>query len=234
MFQPLTQQNIMNWNSHVNTLTQTLNLLSARNGLGGEIPPDTAFAQWRDLTFLIREARRSVYFIGNGASASIASHMSADLAKNAHVRTEVFSDLSLITALANDLCYEEVFAEPLRRRMEPGDMLVAISSSGKSPNILRASQVAAARGGIVVTLSSMDGSNSLRSKGMLNFYVPAHTYGMAESGHAALLHFWVDLMVESTEQRPQLKSDWETMVVKLQQEFGPRSAGMPVGLGTQS
>jgi hypothetical protein len=68
---------------------------------------------------------------------------------------------------------------------------------------------------------------------MLNFYVPAHTYGMAESGHAALLHFWVDLMVESTEQRPQLKSDWETMVAKLQQELGPRSAMMPVGLGTQ-
>ena len=71
----------------------------------------------------------TLYLVGNGASASMASHMAADLDKNARVHTEVFTDPALITAIANDLDYTQVFSEPLRRRMSPGDMLVAISSS---------------------------------------------------------------------------------------------------------
>ncbi len=66
----------------------------------------------------------------------MASHAAADLAKNAQIHTEVFSDLSLITALGNDMGYENVFVEPLRQRICPGDMLVAISSSGQSRNII--------------------------------------------------------------------------------------------------
>ena len=159
--------------------------------------PDSAFAQWREHTLQIRSARKSVFLIGNGASASMASHIAADLAKNAHIRTEVFSDLSLITAIANDLSYAEVFAEPLRRRMTEGDMLVAISSSGRSPNILQGVQEAKRLGGIVVTLSAMDSDNTLQNQGLLNFYVPAMSYGMAETCHAAILHYWMDLIVAS-------------------------------------
>jgi D-sedoheptulose 7-phosphate isomerase len=127
----------------------------------------------------------------------MASHIAADLANNAHMRTEVFSDLSLITAIANDLTYTEVFAEPLRRRMTERDMLIAISSSGQSPNILRAVAEAKGLGGIVVTLSSMDSNNLLRAQGSLNFYIPATSYGMAETCHAAVLHHWMDLVVAS-------------------------------------
>lgn len=161
--------------------------------------PDLAFTRWRDHTLQIRATRKSVFLIGNGASASMASHIAADLAKNAHIRTEVFSDLSLITAIANDLSYVEVFAEPLRRRMIEGDMLIAISSSGKSPNILRGVQEAKRLGGIVVTLSAMSPNNNLRTQGFLNFYIPAKSYGMAETCHAAILHYWMDLVVASIE-----------------------------------
>ncbi len=183
------------WDGNTLNIKTTLGSLSVQEGSGEKLAPDMAFDRWKDFTLGIRKAGKTVYLIGNGASASMASHVAADLAKNAHVHTEVFSDLSLITAIANDLGYEEVFAEPLRRRMNHGDMLVAISSSGQSPNILRAVREAKDRGGIVITLSAMRYDNTLRSTGTLNFYVPAETYGMAETCHAAILHYWIDLMI---------------------------------------
>jgi len=191
----------MNWKNNILSLASCLKSLSIRNRLGDEIEIDSAFTQLKDITTRIRKAGKTIYLIGNGASASMASHVAADLAKNAHVHTEVFTDLSLITAIANDFSYEDVFAEPLRRRMSDGDMLVAISSSGQSPNVLAASQVAMSLGGHVVTLSAMKYDNSLRLHGSLNFYVPAETYGAAETSHAAILHYWVDQMTVQTKQK---------------------------------
>jgi D-sedoheptulose 7-phosphate isomerase len=189
---------MMNWYRNVEKIITILQSLLARNEEGQEIVPDIAFAHWKYLTLKIRDGGKTVYLIGNGASASMASHIAADLAKNVHVHTEVFSDLSLITAIANDLGYKEVFAEPLRRRMIKGDMLVAISSSGQSSNILRAVRQARSLGGYVITLSAMRPDNSLLSQGMINFYLPASTYGMAETCHAALLHYWIDQMTVKT------------------------------------
>ncbi|MFH1148489.1 MAG: SIS domain-containing protein, partial [Pseudomonadota bacterium] len=188
------------WSENIKDTESTLMLLSIRDHAGKEVDPDRGFVRWRDLTLRIRGSRRTVYLVGNGASASMASHISADLAKNANVHTEVFSDLSLITAVANDISYEQVFAEPLRRRMSEGDMLVGISSSGQSPNVLRAAEAAAGLGGIVITLSAMKPENALRSLGVLNFYVPGETYGMAETCHAAILHYWVDQMTATAQQ----------------------------------
>ena len=190
----------MSWQSNVNEINDCLNALSSTIGITNEeIDCELAFKQWKDWTQSIRRKKRTVYIIGNGASASMASHISADLAKNAFVHTEVFSDLSLLTAVGNDIGYEEIFAEPLRRRMNDGDMLVAISSSGNSPNILRAVKTAISLGGYVITLSGMKYDNALRNLGILNFYVPATTYGLAETCHTGILHHWVDMMTERTE-----------------------------------
>ena len=187
----------MNWRLKINEIEKCLQQLSVlRQGCEDNIPVDDAFGIWIDMTIRIREEKRTIFLIGNGASASMASHVSADLAKNGHVHTEVFSDLSLITAIANDLSYDQVFAEPLRRRMKPGDMLVAISSSGQSANVLRAAEEARKWDGVVVTLSAMKKENSLSAKGDLNFHVPATTYGLAETCHAAILHHWIDKIVE--------------------------------------
>lgn len=185
----------MTWLNHAKELNCVMNDLSAFKNDGAETGIDTAFLLWKKTTLLIREEKRTIFLIGNGASASMASHAAADLAKNARVRTEVFSDLSLITAFANDMGYENVFVEPLRRYMCTGDMLVAISSSGQSQNVIRATEEANNLGGFVVTLSAMKRENKLRSMGMLNFYIPADTYGMAETCHAAILHYWIDQMV---------------------------------------
>jgi len=185
-----------NWTDNIITIKTVLKSLSVYNNSGKFFEPDEAFLRLKDITCNIRDTGKTIYLIGNGASASMASHISADLAKNAQVHTQVFTDLSLITAISNDIGYEDVFAEPLRRRMRPGDMLVAISSSGQSVNVLKAVQEAAALGGVVVTLSAMKPDNALRLLGNLNFYVPAQTYGKAETCHAAILHFWIDQMVE--------------------------------------
>ena len=146
------------------------------------------------MTVRLKNEFGTIFLVGNGASASMASHFSADITKNLHIRTQIFTDLSLITACANDICYEEVYAEPLHWSMKRGDMLVAISSSGNSPNIVRAIDTAKAIGGRIITLSAMDVDNKIRSMGDLNFYIPANTYGLAETCHAAILHYWVDLM----------------------------------------
>lgn len=123
----------------------------------------------------------------------MASHFSTDLAKMSGVPTEVFTDPALITATGNDFGYAESFAFPLGQRMVAGEVLVAISSSGNSPNAVRAVQVARELKGVSATFTAMRPDNAMRAAGDLNFYLPAGTYGMAESGHAVLLHHLVDL-----------------------------------------
>lgn len=187
----------MNWNDYGDRLHQILNTLEITDREGNARPMTEGFYALRRMTRDLMAEKRALYLIGNGASASMASHVAADMGKNAGVRTEVFTDLALITALANDLCYEEVFAEPLRCRLCEGDMLAAISSSGRSPNILRAAQEARRLGGKVCTFSAMQPDNPLRSAGDINFYVPADTYGTAEICHTAILHYWIDLMIRA-------------------------------------
>ncbi|NDV23224.1 SIS domain-containing protein [Desulfovibrio sp. JC022] len=138
------------WNKHTQRLQNCLNSIevSGANRTPGCCPDgcDQAFTVWKTMTEKLREQGKIIYLIGNGASASMASHFSADLAKNAHVHTQVFTDLALITALANDISYDQAFVEPLKRRLTSNDMLVAISSSGNSPNMLNACCFAAETG----------------------------------------------------------------------------------------
>ncbi len=182
------------WKHNINQLIHLLENLSVRDASYREIGYEEGFSLWIDLALRIRDQNQCIYFIGNGASASMSSHFSADMAKNCRIQTNVFSDFSLLTALGNDFCYEEIFAEPLRWRMVQGDMLVAISSSGNSTNIVRAVKEAKKLDGIVITISAMSEDNDIRKLGDLNFYVAAQTYGLAETAHAAILHHWVDLI----------------------------------------
>lgn len=182
----------MIWSTKVDEIVKFLRCLTATDGDGKPFDIEAAFALWTDWTVQIRERKKTVFLIGNGASASMASHVAADLAKNAHVHTEVFTDLALITAIANDLAFQEIFSEPLKRRLVPGDMVVAISSSGRSANILQAVETTRKFDGKVVTLSAMNSENPLHRLGDLNFYIPAQAYGMAETCHAAILHHWID------------------------------------------
>jgi D-sedoheptulose 7-phosphate isomerase len=183
------------WAQRVDRLAEVLNRVSFRGSSGEDLAADEGFALWCQLTRACHQQHGAVFLVGNGASASLASHFAADLAKNARLHTQVFSDLSLLTAIANDMGYQEVFAEPLRRRGRAIDLLVAISSSGRSVNVLHAVQTARQLGMNVVTLSGMSPGNSLRTLGTLNVHVEANTYGTVETCHAAVLHRWMDGML---------------------------------------
>ena len=167
---------------------------------GRSISPDEAFNLLFARTLRLRADNGTLFCIGNGASAAISSHFSADMAKNGALHTEVFTDLALLSAISNDMGFEYVYAEPFSRRAKAGDMLVAISSSGRSPNILKCVKRAADFQTDVVTFSAMDSDNPLRECGFLNFYVPARLYGNAESLHAMLLHYWTDLFLNEEKQ----------------------------------
>ena len=186
----------MLWNDYSCNIMNLLNGLAVTNANGVELDRDEASLLLEKHTLHIRSERKTIYCIGNGASASIASHFSADMAKNGKLHTEVFSDLSLLTAISNDMGYEEVFAEPLRRRGLAGDLLVAISSSGNSPNVIRAAQCARQLGLQIITFTAMGADNRLRQLGDLNFYFPAKSYGDAESVHGAVLHYWINMFLE--------------------------------------
>lgn len=186
----------MKWSGYTFTLYELLNQLEFSDYSNHSIPCDEAFDILREMTLQVRSNNKTIYAAGNGASASIASHFAADLAKNGRLHTQVFSDLALITAVSNDIGYDQVFAEPLRRRGQPGDMLVLISSSGSSQNLIRAAETAKELGVDIVTISAMKSDNKLRGYGKLNAYVPAESYGNAESVHAAILHYWIDLTIK--------------------------------------
>lgn len=149
----------------------------------------------KELTALCKLARNEgsrVFFIGNGGSAAIASHMAADWQKTAHFPAMCFNDAALVTCLSNDICFEEVFRLPLLRHARRGDLLFAISSSGQSINIRRAARWAGEIGMCVTTLSGFEPNNPLRSLGSENIYVPSSRYGIVEVSHHAVLHALLD------------------------------------------
>jgi len=173
-------------------LNKVLSGLQITDERGAILKHQTGFETLLRLTIEAGHKHDNIFLIGNGASASMASHIAADLCKNARLSTEVFSDPSLLTAVANDVGTDQLFAVPLQRRGKKDDILVTISSSGKSRNILEAVKTARKIGMKVITFSAMKSDNSLRKLGDLNFYVRADTFGLAESAHAVLLHYWVD------------------------------------------
>jgi D-sedoheptulose 7-phosphate isomerase len=136
-----------------------------------------------------------VIIIGNGGSASIANHMAVDLWKNAGVKALSFSDSALLTCVSNDFGYQYVFSKPIEMFAKKGDLLVAISSSGKSANILEGVDAAKSKGCRVVTMSGFKPDNALRSRGDLNFYVSSHAYGFVEIAHLTLCHYLIDAVI---------------------------------------
>lgn len=137
-----------------------------------------------------------LFFCGNGASATMAEHMSHDWFQNAKINTYTCSETSHITAVSNDVSYTDVFAYRIERIMTENDILITISSSGNSPNIIRAIEEAKKKGAFTVTVSGKDADNLSRKHGDLNLYVPLDTYGLVESAHAVLLHSVLDKFLE--------------------------------------
>ncbi len=141
-------------------------------------------------------------FIGNGGSAAIAGHMAVDFWKTAGIKSLAFTDSSLLTCISNDYGYRHVFEKPIEMFARPGDVLLAISSSGRSENILRGVGAARKTGAAVVTFSGFKPDNPLRGMGDYNFYVPSGSYGYVEIVHQAIVHALLDLIMTVENGRP--------------------------------
>ena len=140
----------------------------------------------------LRSSSNKLFCIGNGGSAGISMHMTTDFLKNGRLRTHSMHDPATLTCLANDYGYENVFSKQVEMAADEGDMLIAVSSSGKSENILRAVTLAKEKSCTVVTLSGFERDNPLRQMGDINIYVPCSEYGIVESIHQLILQQAVD------------------------------------------
>jgi D-sedoheptulose 7-phosphate isomerase len=120
--------------------------------------------------------------------------MATDYSKNGGIRSLAMNDSSMLTCLGNDLGYDRVFAKQIELHARSGDLLIAISSSGSSPNILNAVDAAKAAGCIIVTLSGFKPDNPLRGKGEVNFYIASDRYGFVEIGHLTICHAILDFL----------------------------------------
>jgi D-sedoheptulose 7-phosphate isomerase len=153
---------------------------------------------------------KQVFTVGNGGSASTASHMAADLAKNTigpnmrRFRIMSLNDnIPMLTALANDLGYENVFAEQLQNVIQPGDVLIVLSGSGNSPNVIKAMEYARSQSAEVAALLGFDGGQAAELAD-ISILVDSSDYGVVEDAHLVLNH----ILVEYFRQRLADENPW--------------------------
>jgi len=136
----------------------------------------------------------TVFACGNGGSAAIANHLQCDHLKGIRTATDLVprvvslsSSIELITAIANDLAYEDIFAYQLQSQSAPGDVLIAISSSGSSPNILRALTWARDHDLHTIALTGFSGGGAMDTAEVA-IHVNGANYGVVEDLHQAIMH----------------------------------------------
>lgn len=187
------------YTTYLASLDRCLHAMEATDLNGDLLEVEDAYQRLCDLSSEVQRQGRKQCLVGNGASAAFANHMALDWSKNGEVPSHSFSDSATLTALGNDLCYEDAFATALGWYFGEGDLLVTISSSGNSPNIIKAIDRARDLNMRVVTLSGLKPDNKSRRCGDVNLYIPAKTYGMVECAHQVLLHVWLDRFMGITE-----------------------------------
>ena len=143
-----------------------------------------------------KKSNSRLFFIGNGGSSAIASHMTADFMKNGGMNTYSLYDNAVTTCMGNDYGYESIFSRPMEFLIRRGDLLVAISSSGNSANIIKAIETAKAKAAEVITLTGFSPDNRAKQMGDINIYVPCGKYGIVESIHNLILQQIVDGIME--------------------------------------
>ena len=154
----------------------------------------------RNLLLEVSKNNNKVLIFGNGGSAAIASHFSVDLTKNAKLRCLNFNEADLITCFANDYGFDYWAAKAVDFYGDEGDLLIVISSSGKSLNMINAVQ--AARNGnfhSVITLSGFSETNPLKELGDVNLWVNNRAYNFVENIHQIWLLAIIDLVIGKRE-----------------------------------
>jgi len=145
-----------------------------------------------ELIKAVRNTGRKVILIGNGGSASIASHVAVDLTKAAGCRAVTFNESDLLTCFANDYGYENWVEKALEFYADKGDVVILISSSGASANITNGAKWAREFGLDLITLSGFSSENPLRQIGNINLWVNSKGYNIVEMTH----HIWLVAIVD--------------------------------------
>ena len=139
-----------------------------------------------------------VYIVGNGGSSSIASHVSVDFAKVAKVPSSTFNNANLITCFANDFGYENWVTEAIKAYTNRNDMMILISSSGTSKNIVNAAKFCKKNLISLITLSGFKKNNPLSKCGDVNFHINSNQYNFIEMSHHIILVYLVDGLAKNS------------------------------------
>lgn len=148
------------------------------------------------LIWRINKTGKKLIIAGNGGSAAMASHVAVDFTKAANIRAINFNEADLITCFANDYGYENWLTEGLRAYSDEGDLVILISSSGSSPNIINAANFCAKESLNLVTLSGFASDNPLRKKGDFNLWANSSEYNVVEMTHHLWLLSIIDYLIE--------------------------------------
>lgn len=146
-----------------------------------------------------QSAGKKIIFAGNGGSAAMASHCAVDLTKNAGVRAINFNEADLITCFSNDFGYEKWTEKAIEFYGRSGDVVVLISSSGNSMNMINAARIAKKMGLVVVTFTGFDINNKLRQEGDINIWTNSKAYNIVEMTHHIWLLSIVDMIIGKAE-----------------------------------
>jgi D-sedoheptulose 7-phosphate isomerase len=166
-----------------------------------------------DICRRVKASGNKLIFAGNGASASISSHAATDFTQHAKVRTICFNDHNLITCFANDYGYENWVTRALEAYADEGDVVVLISSSGSSPNVVNAAEYASNKGHQVVTFTGFSPDNPLCKFGKPSFWVDSRAYNVVESTHL----IWVLAVANLLEQKGDDKTFFAEHFLRHQQ-----------------
>ena len=150
-----------------------------------------------------RDEKNQIFIMGNGGSAATASHYTGDFNKGLSLDREkkfrfycLNDNVATVLSLANDLCYEEIFVQQLKNFMDPGDIVIAISGSGNSENIIRAVRYAKEKGNLVIGLTGYDGGK-LKELSDIQLHVPIHDMQITEDIHMIYDHLIMSIFYKT-------------------------------------
>ena len=151
----------------------------------------------------LKKNKKKIIIAGNGASASVSSHFSVDLTKNAKIRSINFNEANLITCFSNDFGYEDWLSNAIKFYCDKDDILFLVSVSGKSKNIVNAAKNAKKYGiKKIITFTGCQKNNPLKKHGDINFWVNSKAYNLVENCHQFLLLSMIDLIIGRSEYKP--------------------------------
>jgi len=153
----------------------------------------------KEMLFEIKNNGKKVIIAGNGGSAAMASHVAVDFTKQAGIRTVNFNEPDLITCFANDYGYENWVAKAVEFYGDEGDIVILISSSGSSKNMLYAAQTAKGNSMDIITFTGFKSDNLLKQEGKLNFWVDSKAYNIIENTHQIWLLLICDMIIGKAE-----------------------------------